>query len=79
MNNNNINSQITLTQENFTELQQKILEIIKRGKPSLGVSINEIIQKLSHYNPEDINTSIQLLFDDGHLYNTISLEHYSAL
>jgi len=74
-NNNNTNN---YGGQGFNDLQIQVLDIIRQGKPVIGVSTNEVITKLPDYDPKDIKQALRFLFDEGHLYNTSNFDNYSA-
>jgi len=77
--NNNNNDFMQEEEEKFSEIQQKVIDVVKKSKPVTGLSRKEILQVLNQYDPSQVNSSIKHLFDEGHLYNTLSIEHFAVL
>jgi len=75
-----INGSGDVDEENeMSELEKKILGLVKNPiylTTDEGCHVEEVLRKLSQFQPNDIKSAIQRLSDDGQLYSTIDEEHY---
>lgn len=62
----------------FSNVQQRVLDIFSRDQSDAGSSISAVCNEMSGVSMSDIRSAVDFLTEEGHLYSTIDDDHFKA-